>query len=711
MNKITYRWKRFWVPQKGKMHVDQRGYLQDPEEKNGKVLNPDVVSWEDLKPHFCLVLLGEPGMGKSHVLNNTHGDVANDERSLIFKLGDYESVTDLRSQILQNLIWQQSNTVVHLFFDGLDEWKGEEKPLRKMLFDCVDQRTTTNLRFRIVCRTARWSTRFESELEKRWNVVSVYEICRLRRVDVKSAAHAHGLDSEQTLDKFYRHNADAFAQRPIALSFLLKRLEKGQPLPSSKIKVYEQLCKDLCKETDEDRKRSDRSSPEIRFALSKRIAASLLLGNKTAVCTKSDDLISGDLSVEELVGDRECIEGDLFAEASDPAIRDALDSALFDGRGLGRLGFAHRSFAEFMAASYIATHFVDNEKRLVMAQVRKLFLHSHFARIVPQLHGVSAWLASMDNDFFEFVLPRDSQVLLEADLSTFDDEKKARIAECVLQGYSNKEHLGSGPFSRPRFDNLAHAGLAEQLRPYLLDENIEKDARFAAIEIAESCKVVSLGDALLAVVESRENPISMRINAAIAIGELGNDDDVQRLRPFAIASDPLDERDDLRGRVLHYLWPNHISFSEVFTILSGARPISHWGSFVRFFSWDFAPQAKDEDLVTLLEWTKNQQSRRLLARPASVLIDSIFESAWKKIEYPSVLEAYARAVFRRMQCLDLHFQSRDGAENYWKCVRILFFSSVVFCLLPVRSPVAATTTTRLRLLLRKRPRTSPTRPL
>src|SRR5687767_4952414 len=61
-----YPGKRFWVPREGRLRLDERGYLADPDAHAH--WNPDVVAWESLRDHFCLILLGEPGAGKSTAL-------------------------------------------------------------------------------------------------------------------------------------------------------------------------------------------------------------------------------------------------------------------------------------------------------------------------------------------------------------------------------------------------------------------------------------------------------------------------------------------------------------------------------------------------------------------------------------------------------------------------------------------------------------------
>ena len=64
LDEEEYNWQRFWCPYNGNVHLDG-GFLSDPTSKWGKIYNPDVRFLADYTQYKCLILLGEPGMGKS----------------------------------------------------------------------------------------------------------------------------------------------------------------------------------------------------------------------------------------------------------------------------------------------------------------------------------------------------------------------------------------------------------------------------------------------------------------------------------------------------------------------------------------------------------------------------------------------------------------------------------------------------------------------
>ena len=60
-----YPWKRFWCPLGTVLRLDGDGFVYDRDAEYGHGANPtlrSLVDWADVP---CLVLLGEPGMGKS----------------------------------------------------------------------------------------------------------------------------------------------------------------------------------------------------------------------------------------------------------------------------------------------------------------------------------------------------------------------------------------------------------------------------------------------------------------------------------------------------------------------------------------------------------------------------------------------------------------------------------------------------------------------
>ncbi len=82
MAQLRYNWKRFWYPRGTQIDLRDNGYLPDPESTRdnsefniGNFYNPNIVSFETIANIPCLVLIGEPGIGKSNAIQDAFNQV------------------------------------------------------------------------------------------------------------------------------------------------------------------------------------------------------------------------------------------------------------------------------------------------------------------------------------------------------------------------------------------------------------------------------------------------------------------------------------------------------------------------------------------------------------------------------------------------------------------------------------------------------------
>lgn len=64
-----YTWRRLWSPRSGSVIVADDGFLSEPSDEFIPI-NTGLVELEQVGATRCLVLLGEPGLGKSFALKN-----------------------------------------------------------------------------------------------------------------------------------------------------------------------------------------------------------------------------------------------------------------------------------------------------------------------------------------------------------------------------------------------------------------------------------------------------------------------------------------------------------------------------------------------------------------------------------------------------------------------------------------------------------------
>ncbi|MEV6011997.1 hypothetical protein AB0M29_34970 [Streptomyces sp. NPDC051976] len=164
------------------------------------------------------------------------------------------------------------------------------------------------------------------------------------------------------------------------------------------------------------------------------------------------------------------------------------DSALLADGPAGR-HWTHRSVAEFLTAQAC--------QPLPLPSVRALLTDpQNPGRVLPQLAGVAAALATLHPDVGDWLIAADPQVAMQADLQALPESQRARLAAAVLA------RLGSAPMTSARsgYAGLAHCGLSGQLAP-LLAQGQPVSCRQEALLIIEATGLRDLDGPLMALIE------------------------------------------------------------------------------------------------------------------------------------------------------------------------------------------------------------------
>ena len=239
-----YPWKRFWCPRDASYRLADNGYLCDPESEAGKGLNPNLASLETFADLPCLVMLGEPGMGKSTEFESEVRRIGAGgktcEVTVRIDLKEYQTDGVLVADAFKNdavRAWIDCESILNLFFDSLDEGRLEVKNLANILSSQLRRIAVHSgrLRLRIACRTAEWPASLEQTLVEIWGHqgVGVVEIAPLRQCDVLAAAEAEVTDAEAFLTEIVKRGVQPFAINPITLKFLLGLFSQSSELPAA----------------------------------------------------------------------------------------------------------------------------------------------------------------------------------------------------------------------------------------------------------------------------------------------------------------------------------------------------------------------------------------------------------------------------------------------------------------------------------------------
>lgn len=658
VTQILYPWKRFWCRRGGTISLADQGFLLDPESEYAKYYTTDVVSFEAIANIQCLVLLGEPGIGKSTTLRTEFERVrqaaaAANDVAMYFDLRDYSSDTRLEQKVFKNEAiqsWRDGDHTLHLFLDSLDQGLLWIDNIARVLHTELQDLPLDRLRLRIASRPADWQVTLEQDFLRFWgeNGVRIVELAPLRRVDVTLAAKLNSVDDP---DRFIQEVLDRdvvpLAIKPVTLRFLLGTYLKDRSLPRSRVELYREGCWRLCDESNPHRRDSREGRGNLavtqRLAVAARIAAVTQLSNRAAIWFgPTGDLEPEDVSLEALIGTERVGSSEITTDVS--ALREVLGTGLFWSGGPYRQYWQHQTYAEFLGAFYLDAH------RVPVRRLQTLLLHPDGSgKVIPQLREVATWLAGMNIRAFQFIARTNPEILLGSEIAAATHAERAVLAKRLLRAYDTGAASLSVWDHYPSFRRLDNPELTEITRPYISDSGHSRDARIAAIEIVGACQLTSLGGELTSVALSPAENTEIRSHAAAAIVALNDRGARQALRPLAFSQAGADPRDDFKGYGLQATWPDHMTAGELFAILTPPKVQNHLGPYARFLSGPIADQLAPQDLPVALGWARNHAHGRDELDSLHSLASNIMRRAVDYVHQPQVADLLAAALFERAQ--------------------------------------------------------------
>ncbi len=676
--KKLYPWTRFWVPQGGAVLLDDRGYLKDSDR-----LKSDAVKWDRMSSLPCLVLLGEPGIGKSITLEQS-GIAVNDATHIYINLrghSDQKLLNDLLfgSSVLQH--WKTSDGALEITLDSLDECLLHIETVAAWLADELTQLPNERLHLRIACRTAEWPRVLDESIRSNWDrdKVGFFELAPLRRADVRIAAEVDGLDASNFLRAVEAAGAVPLAINPNTLGFLIGEYGASQSLPSDPAELYRLGCSRLCAESPtRSRKSLARTIPlQHRVAIAERICASMIFGRKSSLYLgdaadkfEKDVLLLSDLEGDDALSGR-------TVNISTEMVAETARSALFNGRAPEHVGVSHWTFGEFMAARFCVT------RDLSLDQISELLFHPDSGKrpqVVPQLGETAAWVASMNSELLFKIAKNDPGVLLRSNVLAMAPDARAALTASLLELADRGEIFDDHEmFKRIRYDVLKHPGLHEQLLPYV-QESRNPVARRMAMNIAGACSVTSLAPVLAERANDPHEDTHVRSNAAHAVLELNDTNAHLRLRPLLSLPESEDPQDSLKGNALRALWPDHLDANLLFESVTAPRRYNLMGAYAFFVQFELSRRLRREHLPAGLAWIQRMPQPLKAWHCARDLAADILKLAFENTDVREVRDPFISVVLDRLSRYEAIFQKEikedekpilSIAENRRRLVELL----------------------------------------
>jgi hypothetical protein len=255
-------------------------------------------------------------------------------------------------------------------------------------------------------------------------------------------------------------------------------------------------------------------------------------------------------------------------------------------------------------------------------------------------------LRALTKEAFQWILKIDPVTLLRTDVASVDSDDLSALVDRLLETANNDEWIDRDWSVHGSYSKLKHSRLADQLRPYIRDKHLGTFVRRLATDIAEACAVRSLQDDLTTLALAPGEDIHLRVNAAYAVVRIGDSETKRRLRPLAMGEAGDDPDDELKGRGLRALWPEHISSDELFPLLTYPKRPSLYGSYKSFLD-ALARESETIDVARALTWLRNQHPDP--GSPFRSLRNAILRRAWQSADAPGVNDVLADLIVKKNQ--------------------------------------------------------------
>lgn len=514
------------------------------------------ATWGDFQDSACVVLLGEPNIGKSRELLHQHDELK--------KAGQTSFHTELKLWSAgDDLIEQQdgladafeSGKTFYWFIDSLDEGRLQSDEMFPRLLRSLEklklQDRIGGLKLRLSCRAAEWKTNEFQRLHKLFGEergrLARMTVARVQPLDEEAIRQlaAEKLDAgdvEHFFDACRRNAVFHLAGFPLLLASMLGEFKSSGVLAANRTELFEQAIESLLKEVNETR--VDHATIRTRVSDRRRIAEilasrSVLTGRIRFSLDEADELL-GSIPVEK-VGTRRA------------DLQETLGSGLFVKHADRSYTFVHRSFADFCAAR-------EFSHALRAGRPLRGILPAFAAELggLPfPVRETASFLAGMNSSFRAWLIENDTIAACNGDTRSYTAADRLQLIRKLAEQFKGLNYQVE--FSR--VGDLAHDIPEQELRP-LLQRSSSPAVRSLAIEMIAGSSSSALRKLLLERALDDAEEIDLRVRAIDVLCRIDPSDCGQKLKAGINPGPHLDPRDEMMGAVLQGLYPDSLSVDE-----------------------------------------------------------------------------------------------------------------------------------------------------
>ncbi|TAK64806.1 hypothetical protein [Methylobacter sp.] len=556
------------------------------------------ISWDELLQHRLVVILGEPGSGKTQELHTQQQK----HRSTHFFLPLNRLVDEDVSAILDDDEtrrfdqWKSKSYDATFFLDAVDESKLKQDNDFFTALDRVRKAIGPSMiraRFVISSRISEWRPQTDQHgviqrLGEPQNYrkpdsandrqgetpetppIKIVTLLPLDAEQVKRFAAAQGVRNPQLfINALNENNALAFAGRPLDVRHLYEYWnEKGQL--SNLTDLSEFMIQRLLAEVENKEKQDPLTPKEARLG-AEHLAAAVIFCRNLRIRIADD---SG-LPDKTMISPAAVLPENWSAKQR----RALLDRALFDAASHGAISFHHRYHTEFLAASWIDSLMVNN---CGLEALEGLL----FARIDGEralratLAPVAAWLAKSGDEPWRSRL---RQWLLEAapeihlrhgDPASLPLDYRRQVLSVLIERYQGRRLVRLNA-DRAALARFANKELKDDITRYLLDSNIGESLRADLLLLVCDGKLFDCVPAALELFAEPTSSDSLKTYAAMVVRDIGNTQHRRQLWQLCIGQSGMSNT--LTGCLCDALFPQAIGVDGLLELIRKSQPIKEYG--------------------------------------------------------------------------------------------------------------------------------------